>query len=324
MTAAAYSPPLPSAANGRAQPTRPVEHRARAATRSASACMIDWDAGVCLGSGAPPTDQRCAGLGAGVRNERRVPPDAGSGLPHSRPACQLPPMSRPGREGSDWHRSPSSRHHRGLRAAAGCPPTTCCCSTVARPPWSIRATSPHAEQTVCAGAQRARRASPRAAHQHPLALRPSAATPACAVHSAAASRCPRAWRARSRWDEALLRAVGAQAGERFRHDDTLAAGARFVAGELRWRAVAVPGHDMDALAYYNPERRILISGDALWRDGFGILFAEVMGNGDALGGRAAPGGDRPARGRCGDSPATVFFRRVRRCARARLRAHPRL
>ncbi len=91
-------------------------------------------------------------------------------------------------------------------------------------------------------------------------------------------------RAVAEWDEeALLLSVGAQAGERFRHDETLAPGARFVAGELEWQAVAVPGHDMDALAYYNPERRILISGDALWRDGFGILFAEVMGQGDALG-----------------------------------------
>ncbi|MDA0236540.1 MAG: MBL fold metallo-hydrolase, partial [Proteobacteria bacterium] len=91
-------------------------------------------------------------------------------------------------------------------------------------------------------------------------------------------------RAVEEWDEeALLLSVGAQAGERFRHDATLAAGARFVAGELEWQAVAAPGHDMDALAYYNPDRRILISGDALWRDGFGILFAEVMGQGDALG-----------------------------------------
>ena len=91
-------------------------------------------------------------------------------------------------------------------------------------------------------------------------------------------------RAVEEWDEeALLLSVGAQAGERFRHDATLAPGARFVAGELEWQAVAAPGHDMDALAYYNPDRRILISGDALWRDGFGILFAEVMGQGDALG-----------------------------------------
>lgn len=91
-------------------------------------------------------------------------------------------------------------------------------------------------------------------------------------------------RAVEHWDEdALLLTLCEQAGERFRHDATLAPGARFVAGELEWQAVAAPGHDMDALAYYNPERRILISGDALWRDGFGILFADVLGSGDALG-----------------------------------------
>ncbi|ENO75093.1 MBL fold metallo-hydrolase [Thauera sp. 63] len=86
------------------------------------------------------------------------------------------------------------------------------------------------------------------------------------------------------WDEAaLLLSVIDQAGERFQADATLAAGERFVAGELEWQAIATPGHDMDALAYYNAERRILMSGDALWRDGFGILFADVLGTGDALG-----------------------------------------
>jgi len=86
------------------------------------------------------------------------------------------------------------------------------------------------------------------------------------------------------WDEdALLLRTAAQKGERFSATALLEAGDRFVAGELEWQAIAVPGHDMDALAYYNVERRILISGDALWRDGFGILFAEVLGSGDGLG-----------------------------------------
>lgn len=86
------------------------------------------------------------------------------------------------------------------------------------------------------------------------------------------------------WDEdALLLTTAAQVGERFAHDAVLAAGERFVAGELEWQAHAVPGHDMDALAYYSPDRRILISGDALWRDGFGILFADVLGTGDGVG-----------------------------------------
>ncbi|MCV2218686.1 MBL fold metallo-hydrolase [Thauera sp. Sel9] len=86
------------------------------------------------------------------------------------------------------------------------------------------------------------------------------------------------------WDEAaLLLSVIDQAGEPFKADATLDAGDRFVAGELEWQAIATPGHDMDALAYYNAERRILMSGDALWRDGFGILFGHVLGTGDALG-----------------------------------------
>ncbi len=91
-------------------------------------------------------------------------------------------------------------------------------------------------------------------------------------------------RAIADWDEtALLLSVMAQDCERFRHDRTLAAGDSFVAGELCWQAHAAPGHDMDALAYYNPDRRVLISGDALWRDGFGILFPDVLGTGDGLG-----------------------------------------
>ena len=88
----------------------------------------------------------------------------------------------------------------------------------------------------------------------------------------------------TQWDEAaLLLSTAAQSGERFAVDATLAPGDRFVAGELEWQAIAAPGHDMDALTYYNTERRILISGDALWRDGFGILFADVLGTGDGIG-----------------------------------------
>ncbi len=91
-------------------------------------------------------------------------------------------------------------------------------------------------------------------------------------------------RAVTHWDEAaLLLSTAAQTGERFAVDATLAPGDHFVAGEIEWQAIAAPGHDMDALAYYNVERRILMSGDALWRDGFGILFADVLGTGDGIG-----------------------------------------
>lgn len=85
------------------------------------------------------------------------------------------------------------------------------------------------------------------------------------------------------WDEAalLLSPLGQQAA-RFQHDGTLTAGDCFEMGELNWQCLAVPGHDMDALAYYNPEKRLLISGDALWENGFGVIFPELLGTADGL------------------------------------------
>ncbi len=86
------------------------------------------------------------------------------------------------------------------------------------------------------------------------------------------------------WDEeALLLTTAAQYGERFVADRLVAAGDAITMGELVWQAHAAPGHDMDALVFHNADKRILISGDALWRDGFGILFADVLGSGDGLG-----------------------------------------
>lgn len=85
------------------------------------------------------------------------------------------------------------------------------------------------------------------------------------------------------WDEAalLLSPLGQRAA-RFMHDATYAHGDEFSLGDLNWQALAVPGHDMDALALYNPEEHILISGDALWEDGFGVIFAELLGNPEGL------------------------------------------
>lgn len=39
-----------------------------------------------------------------------------------------------------------------------------------------------------------------------------------------------------------------------------------------WQAVAAPGHDMDALMFWHASERILISGDALWRHGTGLVW----------------------------------------------------
>lgn len=85
------------------------------------------------------------------------------------------------------------------------------------------------------------------------------------------------------WDEdALLLSPLGQQAARFQHDALIAAGDEIEMGGLVWQALAVPGHDMEALAYYNPEKRLLISGDALWQNGFGVIFPELLGEADGL------------------------------------------
>lgn len=86
------------------------------------------------------------------------------------------------------------------------------------------------------------------------------------------------------WDEnALLLTVAGQAGDRFSADTLAHPGDTREMGGLHWEALAAPGHDMDALMFFNRDHGVLISGDALWRDGFGILFADVLGTGDGIG-----------------------------------------
>lgn len=85
------------------------------------------------------------------------------------------------------------------------------------------------------------------------------------------------------WDEAalLLSPLGQQAA-RFQHDALVHAGDTLEMGGLLWQALAVPGHEADALAFYCQEKRLLISGDALWENGFGVIFQELLGQGDGL------------------------------------------
>jgi len=79
------------------------------------------------------------------------------------------------------------------------------------------------------------------------------------------------------WDEkALLLGYCDQRAERFHYDEIVAPGETHVWGDLEWRALSAPGHDMGALVFYNPEHRILISGDALWENGYGFVMpAEI-------------------------------------------------
>lgn len=63
-----------------------------------------------------------------------------------------------------------------------------------------------------------------------------------------------------------------QRADPFRFDDTLAAGDTFDGGGFVWQAHAAPGHDMDALMFFEPSNRILVSGDALWENGMGFVW----------------------------------------------------
>lgn len=76
-----------------------------------------------------------------------------------------------------------------------------------------------------------------------------------------------------RWDQkALLYDYCDQTIERFAVSKALVPGTTHVWGDLEWRALAAPGHDMGALVFHNAEHGILISGDALWENGFGFVM----------------------------------------------------
>ena len=80
------------------------------------------------------------------------------------------------------------------------------------------------------------------------------------------------------WDEGALsyKATGQQC-ERFGFDATVAPGEVLRLGGLEWLALGAPGHDPHSLVFYCAAERILISADALWENGFGVIFPELEG-----------------------------------------------
>jgi glyoxylase-like metal-dependent hydrolase (beta-lactamase superfamily II) len=65
--------------------------------------------------------------------------------------------------------------------------------------------------------------------------------------------------------------------DRFRADRAVRPGQTILLGEFRWLAFATPGHDPDALVFFQPEARVLIAGDALWQDRLAIVFPALYG-----------------------------------------------
>jgi len=63
-----------------------------------------------------------------------------------------------------------------------------------------------------------------------------------------------------------------QRADPFHFDDTLAPGDTFEGGGFEWEVHAAPGHDMDALMFFEPVNLVLISGDALLQEGMGFVW----------------------------------------------------
>jgi len=85
-------------------------------------------------------------------------------------------------------------------------------------------------------------------------------------------------RAVADWDEEALtyRATG-QRCDPFAATGSIAPGDTFRAGGVEWMAHAAPGHDPESLIFHCPELAVLVSADALWERGFGVIFPELAG-----------------------------------------------
>ncbi|MEI7446524.1 MAG: MBL fold metallo-hydrolase [Burkholderiales bacterium] len=79
------------------------------------------------------------------------------------------------------------------------------------------------------------------------------------------------------WDERLTYDATAQRCDRFTFEGTLEDGATVRLGGLDWTVIAAPGHDPESVILHCAAERLLISADALWATGFGILFPELEG-----------------------------------------------
>jgi glyoxylase-like metal-dependent hydrolase (beta-lactamase superfamily II) len=64
---------------------------------------------------------------------------------------------------------------------------------------------------------------------------------------------------------------------RFEADGELVAGEVLRAGGRAWEVLAAPGHDPDSVMLFDRAHGVLVSADALWEDGFGVVFPELVG-----------------------------------------------
>lgn len=63
----------------------------------------------------------------------------------------------------------------------------------------------------------------------------------------------------------------------FRPDAVLQPGQPLRAGGRDWQVVEAPGHDPDSVMLFDAAHGVLVSADALWENGFGVVFPEIAG-----------------------------------------------
>ena len=91
---------------------------------------------------------------------------------------------------------------------------------------------------------------------------------------------PGQWDAVLRWDEdALSYRPTQQRCARFTPDATIAPGDTLRCGGRDWQVLAAPGHDPHSVMLFDASNGVLISADALWESGFGVVFPELDGVG---------------------------------------------
>ena len=82
----------------------------------------------------------------------------------------------------------------------------------------------------------------------------------------------------ARWDtSALSYEPTGQDCPRFSFTDVLHSGQTLRMANLDWQVHAAPGHDPHSIVLFQTDHEVLISADALWSNGFGVVFPELEG-----------------------------------------------
>lgn len=108
----------------------------------------------------------------------------------------------------------------------------------------------------------------------------------CGGNAALSERYPEAtiwippgqWDAVAQWDPvALTYQPTGQECPPFTAHQRLLPGTTMELGDWTWEVHGAPGHDPHSVVLFQPDHRCLISADALWENGFGVVFPELEG-----------------------------------------------